>query len=154
MGLVVTAHTNRYIFKEGHLLQQKLPADRHHEISPLRDLLNAGVNVGLVTDNVPTSMFWPIWEAVARLDRVTNERIAPEQALTRPEALRCATLNNAYLTFDETKKGSLEVGKLADLAVLSADPLTVEEVAMRDISALMTMVGGKIVHEKPDWSNL
>jgi predicted amidohydrolase YtcJ len=152
MGLVVTAHTNRYIFKEGHLLQEKLPADRHREISPLRDLLNAGVNVGLVTDNVPTSMFWPIWEAVARLNRATNERVAPEQSLTRAEALQCATINNAYLTFDETKKGSLEVGKFADLAVLSADPLTVEEVAIRDISALMTMVGGNIVHEKPDWS--
>jgi predicted amidohydrolase YtcJ len=152
MGLVVTSHTNRYIFKEGHLLQERLPPDRHREISPLRDLLNAGVNVGLVTDNVPTSMFWPIWEAVARLDRVTNERVAPEQALTRLEALRCATINNAYLTFDETKKGSLEVGKLADLAVLSADPLTVEDVVIRDISALMTMVGGNVVYEKPNWA--
>jgi predicted amidohydrolase YtcJ len=42
---------------------------------------------------------------VARLDRVTNERVAPEQALTRAEALRCATVNNAYLTFDDGKKG-------------------------------------------------
>jgi predicted amidohydrolase YtcJ len=66
--------------------------------------------------------------------------------------LRCATINNAYLTFDEGKKGSLEVGKLADLAVLSADPLSVEEIAIRDIAALMTMVGGNIVHEKPNWS--
>jgi predicted amidohydrolase YtcJ len=57
-------------------------------------------------------------------------------------------MNNAYLSFDEGKKGSLEPGKLADLAVLSADPLTVEEVAIRDISALMTMVGGNIVYEK------
>ena len=71
---------------------------------------------------------------------------------TRAEALRCTTMNNAYLSFDEGKKGSLEPSKLADLAVLSADPLTVEEVAIRDISALMTMVGGNIVYEKPDWA--
>jgi predicted amidohydrolase YtcJ len=152
MGVVVTPHTNRYIFKEGHLLQKKLPPERHREITPMRDLIDGGVNVGLVTDNVPTSMFWPIWEVVARFDRVTNERIAPGQALTRAEALRCATINNAYLTFDEGKKGSLETGKLADLAVLSADPLSVEEIGIRDVTALMTMVGGNVVHEKPGWA--
>ena len=73
--------------------------------------------------------------------------IAPGQAITRMEALRCATQNGAYLTFDEDKKGSLEPGKLADLAVLSADPLTVPEPAIRDITADLTMVGGKIVHQ-------
>jgi tripartite-type tricarboxylate transporter receptor subunit TctC len=57
----------------------------------------------------------------------------------------------AYLTFDEDKKGSLEPGKLADLAVLTADPLTVDDAGLRDISATMTMVGGKIVHETPNW---
>jgi predicted amidohydrolase YtcJ len=152
MGLVVTPHTNRYIFKEGHLLQKKLPPERHREITPMRDLIDGGVNVGLVTDNVPSSMFWPIWEVVARMNRVTNERVAPEQALTRAEAIRCATINNAYLTFDEAKKGSLEAGKLADLAVLSADPLGVEEIAIRDVMALMTMVGGNVVHESPNWA--
>ena len=152
MGLVVTPHTNRYVFKEGHLLQKKLPPERHREITPMRDLIDAGVNVGLVTDNVPSSLFWPIWEVVARMNRVTHEPVAPEQALTRAEALRCATINNAYLTFDEGKKGSLEPGKLADLAVLSADPLAVEEIAIRDITALMTMVGGNVVHETPNWA--
>jgi predicted amidohydrolase YtcJ len=151
MGLVVTPHTNEFIFKEARATQAKLPPGRQGENTPLRDLIDAGVKVGLVTDNVPVSMFWPIWEAVARRDRVTNERVSPEQALTRAEALACATINNAYLTFDEKKKGSLEPGKLADLAVLSADPLAVEEVGIRDIKSLMTMVGGRIVHETPSW---
>ena len=74
-----------------------------------------------------------------------------KQALSRMEALRCATANGAYLTFDEDKKGSLEVGKFADLAVLSADPLTVEEEKISETTALMTMVGGRIVHETPGW---
>ena len=73
--------------------------------------------------------------------------MAPEQALSREEAIRCATINGAYLTFDEGKKGSLEPGKLADLTILSKDPLTVAEEEIRDITALMTMVGGEIVHE-------
>jgi predicted amidohydrolase YtcJ len=149
MGLVVTPHTNEFIYKEGHALQSRLPPERRRENTPLRDLLDAGVKVGLVTDNVPVSMFWPIWQAVARRGR-GDEPIAPEQALTRAQALRCATENGAYLTFDESRKGSLEAGKLADLAVLSADPLTVEESKLRDISAVMTMVGGRIVHATSD----
>ena len=56
------------------------------------------------------------------------------EALSRAEALRCATANGAYLTFDEDKKGSLETGKFADLAVLSADPLTAEESSIADIT--------------------
>ncbi len=150
MGLVLTSHTNSNIYKEGHTWQARLPRERQRENTPLRDLIDAGVKVGLITDNVPISLFWPIWESVARLSRVTNERIAPEQAITRAEALRCATQNGAYLTFDEDKKGSLEAGKLADLAVLSADPLTVAEAAIRDITADMTIVGGKIVHQLPN----
>ena len=150
MGLVLTTHTNFAIFKGSAVLQKRLPPERHREITPLRDLLDAGITVSLATDNVPVSLFWPIWQTIARLS-VTNERVAPEQALTRAEALRCATANGAYLTFDEDKKGSLAPGKLADLAVLSADPLTVEEAGIRDITALMTMVGGQIVHEIQHW---
>jgi len=78
--------------------------------------------------------------------------VSPEQAITRAEALACATIHNAYLTFDEAKKGSLEPGKLADLAVLSADPLAVEEDDIREIRSLMTMVGGRMVYETPGWS--
>ena len=150
MGLLVTPHTNEFIYKEGRSTQAKLPPGRKGENTPLRDLLDAGVNVGLVTDNVPVSMFWPVWQSIARRDRA-NELISPGQALTRAEALRCATHNNAFLTFDENRKGSLEPGKLADLAVLSADPLTVEEIRIRDVKSLMTMVGGRIVYETPHW---
>ena len=77
--------------------------------------------------------------------------VAPGQAITRADALRCATENGAYLTFDEDKKGTLESGKLADLTVLSADPLTVAESRIKDITADMTMVGGKIVHQSATW---
>jgi amidohydrolase family protein len=151
MGLVVTPHTNSNLYKEGHTWQAKLPPEKQAWNTPLRDLLDAGVNVGLVTDNVPVSLFWPIWESVTRLSRVTNTPIAPAQALTRAEALRCATMGGAYLTYDEDKKGSLEPGKLADLAVLTADPLTCPEPAIRDIAADMTMVGGKVVYRSADW---
>jgi adenine deaminase len=93
-----------------------------------------------------------VWQSIARTSYQTKQRVATEQALSRAEALRCATANGAYLTFDEDKKGSLQVGRFADLAVLSADPLTVAEPDIANIAARMTMVGGKIVHETPNWS--
>jgi len=151
MDLVLTTHTNRSLYKGLHALTEQLPPERHGEITPLRSLVDAGVKVALATDNVPVSLFLPIWQTIARSDYRTKERVAPQQALSRADALRCATTNGAYLTFDENKKGTLEVGKLADLAVLSADPLTVEEEKIADIRSLMTMVGGRTVHETPNW---
>ena len=151
MGLVLTTHTNNYLYKGLHAQAQRLPPERHGEIVPLRSLLDAGVKVSLATDNVPVSPFLPIWQAVARRSYQTKEQVAPGEALSRADALRCATANGAYLTFDEGKKGSLEVGKLADVAVLSADPLATEESSIAEIRSLMTMVGGRIVHETPNW---
>jgi predicted amidohydrolase YtcJ len=151
MDLVLTTQTNGSLYKYLHTLAQQLPPERHDEIVPLRSLLDAGVKVSLATDNVPISLFMPIWETIARTSFVTKQRVSPGQALTRADALRCATAHGAYLTFDEDKTGTLEVGKLADLAVLSGDPLTVMEEAIPEIKSLMTMVGGRIVHEMPSW---
>ena len=152
MGLVLTTHTNNYLYKGLHVHAKRLPPERHDEIVPLRSLLDAGVKVSLATDNVPISNFLPVSQAILRTSYVTKQRIAPSQALTRMEALRCATAGGAYLTFDESKRGTLEAGKYADLAVLSADPLTVAEERIADLTSLMTMVGGRIVHETPNWA--
>ncbi|MCC7485019.1 MAG: amidohydrolase [Burkholderiales bacterium] len=151
MGLALSTHTNSFIYKKGELMKRQLPPERHGEITPMRDLLAAGVKVGLATDNVPVSLFWPIWQVVARRS-VTEDPVAPEQAIGRADALRCATTHCAFLTFDEDRKGTLEPGRLADLAVLNDDPLTVAEPGLRELHALMTMVGGRIVHETAGWS--
>ena len=152
MGLVLTSHTNNYLYKGLHEHAKALPPERHGDIVPLKSLLEAGVKVSLSTDNVPITNWMPVMQSIARTSLVTGERIAPQQALTRMQAIRCATSDGAYLTFDEAKKGSLEPGKLADLAVLTDDPLTVEENKVADIASQMTMVGGRIVHETPGWA--
>lgn len=148
MELVLTAHTNRHIYKEGHLHKKRIGADRETEISPIRTLMDRGMRVNLATDNVPVSLFYPIWQSVTRRSRYTKEVIAPSERLTCEQALRAATINGAWLTFDEKRKGSLEPGKLADLAVLDADPLTIEKEGLKTIVAEMTIVGGKVVYEK------
>jgi predicted amidohydrolase YtcJ len=66
--------------------------------------------------------------------------------VTREEALRMFTIGGAWFTFDEANKGSIEVGKLADLAVLNGDYLTVPEDQIRSMESLLTLVGGRIVY--------
>jgi predicted amidohydrolase YtcJ len=145
LGLVVTTHTNRYLFKEGDALRRRLGRGGESSIVPLRRLVEAGVHVALATDNVPVSLFHPIWHAVARVDRTTRSVIGASEKLSRETALRAATVEGAYLSFEEGIKGSIAVGKLADLVVLSADPLTVEESHLPDTTAVMTIVGGRVV---------
>jgi predicted amidohydrolase YtcJ len=146
MGLIVTTHTNRYVFKEGHLLQEKLGHDNEKNIVPLRSLLDAGIPVVLASDNVPVSLFHPLWHAITRTSRATGEVVCAAQKLTREEALRCITANGPLLTWEENKKGSLVPGKWADLAVLTHDPLTCSESEIKDIEAVFTMVGGRVVY--------
>jgi predicted amidohydrolase YtcJ len=148
LGIVVTTHTNGYIWKSGAELVDRLGKDRENNVVPLRRLLNAGVPVALGTDNVPVSMWYPVWQTVARFDRKAQKQVAPEQALTRAEALRCATMGGAYLTFEEDEKGSLEKGKLADVIVPSQDPLTCDLENLRHTVSDMTIVGGKVVYER------
>lgn len=69
----------------------------------------------------------------------------PEQRVSRAQALRFYTIQNAFLTFEEKEKGSLEPGKLADFAVLDRDILTCPEAAVRTIQAVETWLGGEKV---------
>src|SRR5260370_326854 len=147
MGLVLTTHTNAYLYKALETTAGKLKPEQYDDIVPMNALREAGVTVSLATDNVPISLWYPVAQTVARKDFKTRRTFGEKQALSRMNALRAASAAGAYLTFDEAKKGSLEVGKYADLAVLSADPLTVAEDKLADITAQMTMVGGRIVHE-------
>jgi predicted amidohydrolase YtcJ len=148
LGLCVTTHSNGYIYKQGAALRDRIGAARENDVVPLRRLVDAGVPLALATDNVPVSLWHPIWQVVARIDRTINAPVAPAQALTREEALRCATLGGAYLAFDEARRGSLESGKLADLVVLSQDPLACDLPVLRDTVAEMTIVGGEIVFDR------
>ena len=148
LGLVVTTHTNSYIAKQGEILRARVGAGAEDTIVPLRKLRDAGVPVALATDNVPTTLFNPIAQTITRLDRYAGRAIAPSQSLTREEALRAATTGGAWLTAEEHEKGTLEPGKLADLVVLSEDPLAVDASRIAGIVAEVTIVGGRVVFER------
>ena len=72
--------------------------------------------------------------------------INPEQTISRLEALRLYTIGSAYLSFDDDRLATIEKGKLADLVVLSDDPLTVSEDKLRKISSVLTLQAGQVVH--------
>jgi predicted amidohydrolase YtcJ len=97
--------------------------------------------------SMPESMnpFFSMWTMVTRKTR-SGELLAPEQAITPGEAIRIYTMFGAHSGFDEKKKGSIEVGKLADLIVVSDDPLTVQPDKLKDIKVVTTIIDGKIVN--------
>jgi predicted amidohydrolase YtcJ len=78
----------------------------------------------------------------------------PEETPSRNEALRLYTLGSAWFSKDELKRGSLEVGKLADLAVLSKDYLTVPVDQVGGVESLLTMVSGKVVYAASPFDRL
>lgn len=144
LGLVLTAYTGRYIWKDGATYARELGAGASR-VAPLRSLLDAGVHVALSTDNVPPSLFDAIHHAVTRVPRNASAPIGRDQCLSRAEAIACASREGAYLTFEEGQKGTLEVGKLADIAVLDRDALTIDERALPDVRAELVIVGGEVV---------
>jgi len=75
-------------------------------------------------------------------------RFYPDQRMSREEALKSYTWNNAYAAFQEHEKGSLEVGKLADITVLSRDIMTIPEDDIPATDVMYTIVGGKIVFQR------
>jgi predicted amidohydrolase YtcJ len=90
------------------------------------------------------------YAAVARKDQkgYSGEGWHPEQAVTREEALKMFTIWAAYAAFEEKLKGSIEVGKLADLTVLSADIMKIVDADILKTRCVMTVIGGEIVYEK------
>ena len=85
-----------------------------------------------------------IQSCVTRTDSEGN-LWGPNQRISVEEALRIYTVNGAYASFEEHKKGSIEPGKLADLVVLAADPTQVDPLTIMDIPIEATIVGGEVV---------
>ena len=115
------------------------------------DLLNLGVVVATGTDYSvsPYNPFYTLHAAVTRQDRDNNPPGGwiPEQAMTREEALRAATMGGAYVMFAEDILGSIEVGKLADFVVIPVDYMTIPAEDIWKIKPEMTVIGGEVVYK-------
>ena len=117
---------------------------------PWRSLLDQGALVTNGTD-APVEDVDPIpsfYASVTRRRPDSGLLFFPEQSMTREEAIKSYTLSNAYAAFEEDQKGSIEVGKLADLVVLSNDLLTCSDEEILETEVHMTMVGGEVKYRK------
>lgn len=116
---------------------------------PWRSLLDAGVVVTNGTD-APVEDVDPLLSMYASVSRKRPDFIEPffpEQAMTREEAIESYTLTNAYAAFEENEKGSIKVGKYADLVLLDTDLYNCEAEKILDTKVLWTMVDGKIEYQ-------
>ena len=124
-----------------------LGQDRAERISPLRSALKRGIPFSNHNDTfvTPIDPLLSVWSAVNR--RTSGGRILGEnQTIPVMDALRSVTSWAAYQACEETSKGSLEPGKLADMVVLGDNPLAVDKKAIRDIPVLATIVGNELVY--------
>src|SRR5262249_5502905 len=121
--------------------------------TPLRTYLDRGLVVAGGTDSavVPYPPLWVVYHFVTR-DTISGGVLGADQKISRQEALRVETINNASLTFEEGIKGSIEPGKLADLVVLPQDILTCPDKDIERMQVLMTMVGGRVVFQRPTFA--
>jgi predicted amidohydrolase YtcJ len=123
---------------------------------PYRTMLAHGLHPPGSSDSLgsmPESMnpFFAIWEIVTRQTH-SGLKNAPQEAITVSEAIRGYTIDGAYSAFEERVKGSIEVGKFADLVVLSDDPLRIDQNRLKDIHVLMTMIDGRLAYRSDDWT--
>jgi len=124
---------------------------------PLRAMLNAGLAVGAGTDAFLAGNYSPmaaLWWLITGKTMAGAPIRDQSQNLTREQALRIYTMGSAWLTSDEGRKGSIEVGKLADLAVLDGDYLTIPEERIRSLQSVLTMVGGRVVYAARPFAQL
>jgi predicted amidohydrolase YtcJ len=147
LGVAISAQDHLYL--AGPSLVKYWGRERAFLTTPVRMYLDAGLLVSSGTDAavVPYPPLWTIYHFVTR-DTLSGGVMGSEQRITREEAIRLATINNARLMFDDARKGSIEPGKLADLIVLSDDILSAPAERIRDANVMMTVVGGKVVFER------
>lgn len=156
LGVCVDTQPAWY-YKDGDALADALGAERLRKFIGVNVWRQAGVKVALNSDHFhgvdpdaslnPYNPFLTMYVAITRKTE-TGIVIGPEQRITRETALRLMSQEAAWLHFDEQKKGTLELGRYGDLAVLSGNFFTCPEGDLKKLRSVLTVVGGKAVYRK------
>ena len=145
-----------WLYLDTRTLVKHFGYDRLRYFQPLRSLFDAGAIAGGGSDHMqkigsfrsvnPYNPFLGMATAISRKARSYEGRLHPEEALTREQAIRFYTINNARILACDNKLGSLEPGKLADLIVIDTDLLTCPEEKIAETRVLRTYIEGKLVY--------
>jgi predicted amidohydrolase YtcJ len=133
----------------GEFFAERYGAEAASHAPPIRQMLDAGLNVGAGTDATRVASYNP-WISLYWM--VTGRTVgglqlaAPSNQLSREEALRLYTVGSAWFSGEETMKGRIAPGQFADFAILSADYITVPEEQIRSIESVLTVTGGDVVY--------
>ncbi len=150
LGVVPSMQTV-HATSDKNMAEDRVGPDRIKGAYAWRKFIEAGCVIPNGTD-APVELVNPyhnLYAAVTRMDREGEPKGGwyPEECLTREEALRSCTKWAAYGAFEEEQKGSIEVGKLADFVKIDRDIMNCPESEIKDIKALLTVVGGETVYE-------
>jgi predicted amidohydrolase YtcJ len=145
-----------WLWFDGATLLKQFGDQRLTLFQPYKSLFDHGVTIGGGSDHMqkigslrsinPYNPFLGMWITLTRQPRWMERPLHVEQRISREQALRLYTINNAFLTFEEKQKGSLEKGKLADFIVLDRDILTCPIDEVKDIRVEQTWLGGRLVY--------
>ena len=148
---VIASMQPYHAIDDGRWAERVIGPERIRTTYAFRSLLDAGARVAFGSDwfVAPPTPLEGIYAAVTRrtLDDRNPGGWVPEQRISVEEALRAYTITAAYASFEEAEKGSLERGKLADFVWLDRDLTRIAPETIRDARVVMTVVGGRIVHE-------
>jgi len=156
LGVVANMQPS-WLLLDGATLMKHFGEERTAYFQPYKALFEAGAVVGGGSDHMqkigsmrsinPYNPFLGMWVTLTRRPRWMEEPFHPEQCISREQALRLYTVNNAYLTFEELEKGSIETGKLADFVVLDRDITTCPVEDIPSTQVVQTYLGGRLIYE-------
>jgi predicted amidohydrolase YtcJ len=137
---------------DGVWAEKRIGPERVKTTHPYKSLLENNTALAFGTDwpVAPLNPLYGIFAAVTRItpDGKNPNGWNPEEKISVEDAVKCYTLNAAYASFEENLKGSIEVGKFADLVVLSDDILIIDPVKIKNVKIEMTVFDGEIVYER------
>ena len=144
--------SNPGFFNENASAYIRYYGDRVNYMFPLRSYLELGIPTALGSDCpvIGANPMIGLYGAVCRSDKRTGEVAGPSQRVSLLDAIRMYTYNGALASMEEDRKGSIEVGKLADLTVLSCNLLECPESALKEVLVDMTLVDGKVEYVRPN----
>lgn len=150
LGIIVSMQPDHFAMSERGVYTERIGLEREKYVFIINTLQKTGAKLAFGTD-FPIDILNPmlqIYRAVTRIDSSGKDVWHPQERITLAEALKAYTIAPAYGTFTENELGTLEVGKIADIAVLDRNLFDIPEEEIKEAKTVLTLLDGKVIYEK------